>query len=171
MNTNQWKLMPVIGCLLMILLGLIALFWPGWIVSAVPVLIGLALLVMGIVQLLYSVATRDYAVFPSFQLIQGLINTVIGIIILCNRTGTTAFIAVWFGIWALVSGVSMILMAVRRNRLSLPWITRLTVGIIEAVFGIVMIANPFAVLSAFVVCAGIYLVVFGVFLAVSLWKL
>ena len=167
----KWKLLPLSAGLLLALLGLIAIIRPGWAAMTLAMLLGLALLLAGIIGIAFSLTTRAISPQPLFALLQSLVCLVMGIILIFNPYATMIFVAVCFGIWTLLTGLTLVWQGILRLRQKRIWVYSLIGGAIITLFALVMLFMPLMAIQAFALVSGIYLIACGAGLAVTLYQL
>jgi uncharacterized membrane protein HdeD (DUF308 family) len=159
---NWWSL--VIRGLVALILGVVALVWPGITLAALVILFGAYALIDGVVSLIGAwKASRAHERWGVLVLegIAGIVAAVVAIL----WPGITAFaLVVLIAAWALMTGAFEIAAAVRlRKHISGEWLLALS-GVVSILFGFVMIAFPLAGALAIAYLVGIYAFLFGVLL-------
>ncbi|MFE4196833.1 HdeD family acid-resistance protein [Paenarthrobacter sp. NPDC056912] len=108
---SRWSM---VGGFISIAAGIVAVAWPGFTASAVGVLIGLWALVLGLSQLVLSLAARSYVRSWGIWFLTGVITTVFGIVVLVNPgvgflalVGMLAVFAILSGILLIASGIGL----------------------------------------------------------------
>jgi uncharacterized membrane protein HdeD (DUF308 family) len=160
--SNWWS--PVMRGLIAILLGIIALAWPGITVGALVLLFGAYALIDGIFSLAgawrASRAHERWGV-STFEGVTGIIAAVVTV----AWPGITALALVFMvGAWAIVTGIFEIAAAIKlRKYIKGEWFLVLG-GVASVVFGILLVASP--LLGALVLAAwlGVYALFFGAML-------
>jgi uncharacterized membrane protein HdeD (DUF308 family) len=156
---NWWAL--VLRGLFAVLLGLLALFWPGMTLFALVVLFGAYALADGMVGLAAGLAVaRQHARWWPF-VVEGLVGTAIGVITFGWPRITALALLYLIAAWAIATGVLEIAAAVRlRRHLRHEWLLALS-GIASVLLGLVLAAYPKAGALAMVTALGIYGIIFG----------
>ena len=116
---SDWKRMkwlPVGAGALLCVLGLASLLWPAALVRLLPILIGLAVLVLGTAEIAYRLAMRAAGDEGGPPLLQGAAALAVGLVLLLNRDVSMVFMGLVLGLWALVSAGFRIRALVRLRR-------------------------------------------------------
>ncbi|MCU1528196.1 MAG: hypothetical protein JWP75_1959 [Frondihabitans sp.] len=153
----------VIGAAIVaIVLGLIALFFPGASLLTVAILFGLALLAMGIFRL--AIAIRGTALPTGARVFTGVFGAIVliaGILCLIDPGQSLRILGIFIGIGWIFEGATGLVAGTIGSpggRRVFPIIA----GIVAIVAGLIMLFLPVLALSAFIVVAGIILIVIGV---------
>jgi uncharacterized membrane protein HdeD (DUF308 family) len=155
--------------LVAVVIGILAMAWPGITMAAIVGIFGLYAVIDGITSLMLGLTRtrthgRSWAV-----VVQGVIGILAGIVTFV-WPGITAFALVMFiGAWGIVTGVFEIVAAIRLRRvIKGEWLLALS-GIISVLFGFLVFAFPAAgavgiawVLGIYAVTAGLVLIALGV---------
>jgi uncharacterized membrane protein HdeD (DUF308 family) len=163
--TNWWSLL--IRGLLAILVGLIALTFPGITVGSLVILFGAYALLDGIMGIAGALrASRSHERW-GWLLFEGIAGIVAAAVTILWPAITTLALVYLIGAWALVTGLLEIATAIQLRRyIRGEWILILS-GIASIVFGIFVTAVPLAGALAIAWWVGVYALFFGV-LMVSL---
>lgn len=99
----------------------------------------------------------------------GFISIAAGILAIAWPGITAAVIGVIIGLWALVLGISQIILALAARSFIRSWGLWLLTGLITTVFGIVVLVNPgigllglMGMLAAFAIVTGLLLIASGI---------
>jgi uncharacterized membrane protein HdeD (DUF308 family) len=155
--------------LVAVVIGILAMAWPGITIAVVVGIFGLYAVIDGVTNLILGLSrTRTHGRSWAVSL-QGAVGVLAGIVTFV-WPGITAFALVMFiGAWAIVTGVFEIAAAIRLRRyIKGEWLLALS-GIISVLFGFLVFAFPTAgavgiawVLGIYAVAAGMVLVALGV---------
>jgi uncharacterized membrane protein HdeD (DUF308 family) len=104
--------------LLALLIGVIALVWPGITALALIVLIALWALTTGIVEISLAVRLRRVITNEWWLAVSGVLSILVGIILLVRPGAGALAIAIVIGIYAILFGVVLIVFGLRLRRLS-----------------------------------------------------
>ena len=160
---HSWKWMECSLGILMILLGLIALFFPGFILGFLSLALGIPILLFGAVQIFRSI--RLYKLLGSLPmppLLTGVIAAVVGLTFLVYRATPTVIFGTIFGIWALGSGAVKMNRAIASRQAGQPCAWLFVQSFIHIAFGFFLIINPVGVTALWVNVIGAYLVYLGI---------
>jgi len=133
---RHWWVILIRG-LLFIFLGIYMIASPAGSFAALGFLFGLIILLAGCVELLH--ATRDSAVSSRrWHLMLGIIDVVLGIVLMGHITASVTILRIIVGIWFLFMGVSLFNFAQHAGR-SLA----LTIGaVLIVIFALFILFNP-----------------------------
>jgi uncharacterized membrane protein HdeD (DUF308 family) len=159
---NWWSVL--FRGLLAILIGFIALAFPGVTISAFVFLFAVYVLVDGVLSLTGALrAVKSHERWGSL-LIEGIAGIAAAVITVLWPAITVLTLVYVIAAWAIVTGVFEIAAAARlREYISGEWILALS-GIASIVFGVVVAAVPGAGALVIAIWFGVYEVVFGVLL-------
>ena len=141
-----------------VIVGLVVLFWPRATLLVVAVLVGLLLIVAGIFRVVtaFSLDTEGAGVRALFLLL-GLLLIVVGILCLRSPFRTTAILVLLFGLSWIVNGVIEIFYGFAGGG---GW--AIVSGTVSVLAGIVVLVYPVPSVVTMIWLFGIMLVVIGV---------
>ncbi len=158
--------------ILFILMGCVALYHPAEALYTVGLYIGYFMLVSGIFYLfaLFNKNSRDRS--KSWYLIEGLLDVILGILILSSPAFTVEILPYFIGFWVIFLGIS---------QLSLPFVMGegfsgmkiwfIILGIISLVFGFIIINSPFISGIKLTVLLSIFFIAYGIVQTFASFKL
>jgi uncharacterized membrane protein HdeD (DUF308 family) len=155
-----------------VLFGVVALAWPSVTVWALVVVFGAYAIVDGVSAIIRAVRARKVESAWAWWLVGGVVSLVAGIVAFV-WPGITALAAVFvIGIWAIMGGILEIAGAVRLRKLnaSSHWVMLLIAGVLELLFGIVLVFFPVSGILSIVWLVGVFAVLFGVLFVVSAFQ-
>ncbi len=145
-----------------VLLGIIALAWPGRTLIVVAVLFGAQLIVMGIFRFVNAIATDELAGSSRVLLaLLGVLSLIVGLYAVRHLLVTLFALVVLLGIFWVVSGAIELFTALSHREMSQRGWTAIMGGI-SAVAGIIVLAYPSISLLVLAVLLSIWLIIFGV---------
>ncbi|MFO0590556.1 MAG: HdeD family acid-resistance protein [Polyangiaceae bacterium] len=116
---NWWE-MALVGAL-GIAAGVVAFFWPGITALALVVIIGVAAIVRGVVEIGAAIRLRRLIEHEWLLGLAGVVSIAFGVLLLMRPGIGMLALLWWFGIWAMVFGVVAIAQSLRllsvKNRL------------------------------------------------------
>ena len=137
------RVMWLVSAVMLMLAGVIAMLFPEQATKSLTIVITVFMLIAGIVQLMTFYVWRDYIRTTNWILVDGLITTVLAIIILVTPALTTVMIPYIFSLWLLFSGLAKIASAYELKEYDLDdWKWAVILGSVETIFAIVMFAYP-----------------------------
>jgi uncharacterized membrane protein HdeD (DUF308 family) len=152
-----------------IVIGLLAMAWPGMTIAVLVGIFGVYAIVDGLTNLFIGFARWRSGGRSWAHVIQGVVGIAAGVLTFV-WPGVTALALVWFiAAWAIVTGVLEIVAAVRlRKVITGEWLLALS-GALSIAFGLLVFAFPIAgavgiafVLGAYAVATGVILVTLGI---------
>lgn len=133
--------------IILLLVGLIMLFLPSLTNKIIGIVIGIMMLISG-VNTINKYFKRNGAKLYSFNMIFGIVLFVLGLIVILLPFSISSFITVCLGLYLIISGANKITYAVWFKIGNDPsWLITLVVGIMLIFFGILVIVNPFSMLT------------------------
>ena len=145
-----------------VLLGIIALAWPGRTLIVVAVLFGAQLIVMGIFRFVNAIATDELPGSSRVLLaLLGVLSLIVGLYAVRHLLVTLFALVVLLGIFWVVSGAIELFMALSHRDMSQRGWTAIMGGI-SVVAGIIVLAYPSISLLVLAVLLSIWLIIFGV---------
>jgi len=158
---NRYMIANCLLAIIMIILGLILYVFPTITIKTVSWLTGLIFIIVGVLAI-YSYIKKDRISLLSFNLIYGIISTVVGLLVISNPFAIANILTVSLGLWLIISGGLKVNYSIRlKNIKEQSWLLTLVVGIITILFGLMVILNPFSKLIL-VEVIGLFLIVYGV---------
>lgn len=126
------------------LIGIILLFVPELSNKVIGIIIGVIFLITGI-SLLYKFFKRDGAKLYSLNILFGILDILLGLIIIIYPFSIITFVTICLGIHMVISGALKISYAFWLKKGSEEsWTIPLVTGILLILFGFLVMFNPFA---------------------------
>jgi uncharacterized membrane protein HdeD (DUF308 family) len=156
--TRNWGAIAFRG-FLAVLLGVIAIVWPGPTVGVLVIFLGAFALVEGVANIVAGVRTRE-----RWALFEGVVSVIAGTAIVV-WPGITALVLLYLvAAWAIITGITRIIAAIQLRRvLTNEWLL-VGSGVASVIFGLIAAIFPGAGILAIIWLLGAWLIVFGVFL-------
>lgn len=140
---NKILLYNFIGAIVTLVLGMILLFLPELTNKVVGVLTGVIFLISGALAI-YNYLQRDGAKLFSLNLIFGILDFLLGAIIIVFPFSVSTFVTICFGLYMIINGVKKINYSFWLKKGSEEcWLITLVTGILLIIFGIMVMFNPF----------------------------
>ena len=158
---GQWGLSSLNGILVLIF-GLVALFFPSLTVVLLAMYFAIAILLGGIILTFYSLKFKESIQGWGYLLTEGIIGISLGVVILIMPESAAALLVIIVGLWAIFIGIVFFLSYYRDKLNERLKSFHLISGIISASLGLVMILNPFEGTRLIMILVGIYAVAYGV---------
>lgn len=169
LGRNWWVLL--LRGIAAIIFSLLAWFQPAITLAALIMLFGIYTLADGILTTWMAIAGRKSNDHWWLLLLSGLLSIAVGILTFMMPDLTALVLLVYIAVWAIVTGIMQIVVAIRiRKEVTGEWLLALG-GIISVVFGFFLIAQPAAgALSLLWVIAG-YVFVIGILMVIFSFKI
>lgn len=144
------------------ILGLTMYLWPDEMWSLIAIILGIISLVLGIVRLILYFTKDRFAAMIAYDLVIGILFTVLGVLILIFHGQVMDYIAVVFGIFLLLGSIIKVQNAIDLNRIGMKkwWIVLIFAGM-SIVFAILLIVKPDFIKSMLMKITGIFLMIDG----------
>ena len=160
-HAPSWWALALRG-LVAILFGLAALFWPGLILTVLILLFGAYALVDGIFAVIAAFRSSGRGMRRTLLLIEGAIGILFGILALFWPGLTALALLYIIALWAILSGIARIVMAIMLRRdIENEWSIALS-GVLSVILGIVLILLPGAGLLAYTWLIGLLALALGI---------
>lgn len=157
---DNWWLFLAQG-ILSIILGVLALVWPGSTLVVLTVLFGLLLLLNGIVVVMSAIGFAASNLPWGWRLTIGLLDILAGLIVIRWPGETAVTVLLFIGFWAILVGISQVIGGIADHAaLSHAWLVALD-GVVSIIFGILMVVWPAAGLLTLALLVGIFAIVHG----------
>jgi uncharacterized membrane protein HdeD (DUF308 family) len=165
----MWWLVLLRG-ILMVLFGIIALAWPGIALLSLVWVFGVYAVLDGVTAIGIGVRTRGEPHWV-WTIVQGVVSVLAGVVALIWPGVTALALLFVVAFWAIMLGIGEIggAMASRR-RGSNAWGWTLAAGILNVIFGVVLLIWPASGILTLVWLVGIFTLVGGVALIVLAFK-
>ena len=170
---KNWWLVLAKG-IFAIIFGLIALFYPDITLYTLITFFGLFAIAGGLFLAVASVINAKHNAYWGFWLTEGLLDILIGIVIIAYPEITIKIFIIIFGVWALISGVMHLINARKLRGVLINKNVHIINGVIAVLFGILLLFNPFGGGIALTMLIGIFALIYGIFsviIAVRLGKI
>ena len=165
MLQHLWKSTLLSG-ILAVILGILALTWPGITIVVAAIFFGAYLLVTGFAQVLFAFSLHVSAGGRVLLFISGAAALILAVLCFRSLAQSILLLAIWIGVGFIFRGVATAVSAISDPTLPGRW-WEIFIGGISLVAGIIMLASPFQSIATLTVVVGIWLIVIGVFEVVS----
>lgn len=144
--------------ILLIILALFLIFKPMQSLNFIMILLGIILTLNGIIHSISYFSTPNEYKMLSFELVQGVICVVLGLVFIFNPSLINSFLTYIIGAWILIESVIKIQMALNlKSMQNSNWMITMLLGLLTLALAIVIIINPFATIAAVTTVTGIIL--------------
>jgi uncharacterized membrane protein HdeD (DUF308 family) len=158
---RHWGWILIFG-ILMVVVGVIALAWPGPTVIALAVLFGIQLIVSGIFWFIGAFSRGEESGGARvMSAILGLLGILIGLYAVRHIVVSVVALALLIGIYWVANGIAEIYNAITRHEQEhRGWMGFL--GVLSVLAGIIVIVYPGISLVTLAIVLGIWLIIYGV---------
>ncbi|NUR69362.1 MAG: hypothetical protein HOU81_00935 [Hamadaea sp.] len=168
-QVSGWRSATPAGAVTSIVLGLVLLVWPGQTLEVFGWLLAIALFLIGLARMLTGITGHRTGRARLWRILTGLVYLVAGIVIAANLPGSIRTIVVIVGIGWIVAGVAEIVAAFQNPPGERS--VAVVIGLMNAVFGLILLVFPEPSLVFLVWFAGIWLILVGVLQLAFAWWL
>jgi uncharacterized membrane protein HdeD (DUF308 family) len=162
---HLWKSTLLSG-VLAVVLGILVLAWPAITIFVAAIFFGAYLLVAGISQVVFAFSLHVSAGGRVLLFISGAAALILAVLCFRSLQDSILLLAIWIGVGFIFRGVATAVSAISDPTLpGRAW--EIFIGVISLIAGIVLLASPFESLATLTFVVGIWLIVLGVFEAVS----
>src|SRR3982075_1638044 len=165
MLQHLWKSALLSG-ILAVILGILALTWPGITIVVAAIFFGAYLLVTGFAQVLFAFSLHVSAGGRGLLVISGAAALILAVLCFRSLAQSILLLAIWIGVGFIFRGVATAVSAISDPTLPGRW-WEIFIGGISLLAGVIMLASPFQSIATLTVVVGIWLIVIGVFEVVS----
>ena len=138
------KLDVILGALLYIVLGIVALVIPDTMIKILGYLIGILLILVGAVSMICYLLREVSQNYNRNEFGYGLVSIAVGILFLYKIEWIISLVPVILGIMVLASGGVKLQHVIDMKRMGYGnWMTVLILAVINVVLGVVLVVNPF----------------------------
>lgn len=143
MNKTLSRVLWIIAGVLLIVAGVYCFVSPDAALSGLSLILGLAMLFSGIVDIVIFASSRRFMLGSGWFLLDGIFTVLLAIFLLCNQAFTMLSLPFIFGMWLLFGGISRFVSSFDLQRLGVRgwgWFTVL--GILLTAAGILSFYDP-----------------------------
>ena len=156
----RWNL--ILMALVFIALGVILIIWPTETLTTSCYILAALLIAVGVVSLISYMKKDISGIIYRYDLVVGLSCVLGGVLIIIKVEQLTDLIPVVLGFLVTISGILKIQNSIDMLRLGHgTWHVAFALAVINIVFGIVLLINPFAK-EVLITCIGVALVYSGI---------
>jgi uncharacterized membrane protein HdeD (DUF308 family) len=163
-SSGAYRAIEIILGIIALAAGILALFFPAAVVVTLVVFFGIALLAIGILRIATAVSTSNlYRSTRSTNAIIGVVALIIGLIILFFPVFSTEVIVILIGFGFLVYGLGRLVIGGAAKNLSTGLRAGMVIlGILVAIFGIVIILFPVIGVYTYAFFVSLALILIGI---------
>ena len=174
MKKKNWisKSVSLVTSILLIILGVLAIFAKDFFSSALGLISGIFLIAIGVLSIVYAVAIKKMILGSGWLIVQGILAIVLGTALATIQDASITAISMILATWLVIRGVAKMWdsTTLRRFRVSTRWLT-LTLGALYFILGILLyIFNSFTN-DLIIVLIGVFFIVSGCLNIVELFDI
>lgn len=164
MKKKSWlrKSLSLITSLLLITLGILALFSKDNFASILGIISGIALILIGALTILYAVIIKRMILGTGRLIFQGILSTLLGILLLVVQEASIYLVSTFLSIYLLIRGISKISNSVTLKTFKVTswWIT-LVLGILYTILGLALFIFNNATNEIVTILIGTFFIISG----------
>lgn len=152
---KKYEKISILSSVLMIIMAILLMLKPTAILNTIITIFGLIILAQGIINLiLYFIAGKEERVF-SDALIEGILFTVISLLILKNKTFMISVMPILVGVWIIIRSIVKVQLSFNMKAADeKSWILLLISSLITLIVGIIAVINPFEIMVTVTILTG-----------------
>ena len=143
MNKTLSRILWIVAGVLLIAAGVYCFVSPDAALGGLSLMLGLAMLFSGVVDIVIFASSRRYMLGSGWFLLEGIFTVLLAVFLLCNQAFTMLSLPFIFGMWLLFGGISRFVSSFDLQRLGVKgwgWFTAL--GVLLTVAGILSFYDP-----------------------------
>lgn len=145
---------------MLIVLSIFLISRPTQSLNFLVITFGVILVINGLIHIISYFSTKDDFMIFNFELIQGIISIITGLLFIFQPRIISTFLPFFVGVWIIIESVIKFQVALNlRGIEGTNWIMMLVLSILTAIIGIIIILNPFASAIALTTVCGILLLI------------
>ncbi len=145
-----------------LMLGLVALMWPGLTLYILVIFFAVNIMFVGIVELFRPVVEKDTK-HGVLSVILGILGIVAGLYLLSNPMVSVSIVALLVAFWAILFGIGDLMLGFVDSSSNAGYrVLFVLIGVLSVLFGFYLIFYPATSLLAFIWILGLYAAITGV---------
>ena len=162
-SLKTYKTWAIVLAVVIMVLGLVMVFWPGISAVAICYLMGAVCIAAGIYEIIRYFDLGLIGVLFRYDLFLGIMSVLAGVLLLLHPNGALVILPVILGFYIILASVFSIQISTEARHFGFSgWWGALLLGIAGAVLGVLMIFDPFKGAKALMIFTGTSLLVTGV---------
>ena len=162
MSRTTSRVLWVIAGVLLVMAGIVCLRNPGAALTSMTMILGVAMLFSGIVDIVIFATAHNYMAGSGWFLLDGILTVLLSLFVLGNGWFTALTLPFIFGMWLIFSGITKFVNSFDLQRLGVRgwgWFT--AIGVLLACAGFFSFLSPIASLVAMTTVVGVFLILQG----------
>ncbi len=162
MSKRVWNLIIGLG---LITLGIFLIIKPDQTFENLIMYIGITLLIVGVLKIVSSIINKQKMLLPGSVIFNGVLNILLGIILITTSSITIKLISIFIGIWLIMSSFSKLLFLYNFKEDIVKY--NMFLQILKLIIGIIVLTTPVitSIFSGLVI--GIILIVIGIWTIIN----
>lgn len=146
--------------ILLVILALFLIFKPAESLNFIVILLGGILTLSGIIHTIsYFYTPSEFKTF-SFELVEGIINIVIGLVFILKPELISGILPFIIGAWVVIEGIVRFQLSLNIKDIeNSNWFILLLVSVLTISLGLIIIVNPFGAKITITALCGIFLLI------------
>ncbi|MGB4253499.1 MAG: HdeD family acid-resistance protein [Minisyncoccales bacterium] len=160
-SVKYWYLVLVAG-IISIGVGLWVMIFPRESITVTALVFVLTFLITGLFETIFAIANRNAMTNWGWELALGILNLIIGVLLLLNPAISVLTLAFYVGFVILFHSLAAIIIAFDLKRyLILQWGNLLAMGIIGFILAVLLLVNPSLTTMVVIIFLGLALIIGG----------
>ncbi len=155
---RSWWILVMFG-VVSVAIGVLLIFWPGQTLTVATALFGALMILSGLVRFVQAVFSSGTD-HRWLLLISAILGVVVGIVVMRNPESVIALIVLLAALFWIIGGMVELFRGLTDANLPDRG-ARIGLGVISAVFGVVILVWPAPTVLVFAILAGAYSILFG----------
>ena len=169
-SEGRSRFLSIVAGILMLAFGVIFLLARNAAIEFICVMLIILLLAEGVINCVVYFTTEHILPAIGWTLASGIVQIVFALYLIFNFGFAVGIFGTVVGILALVNAVSTISLAAHSRILGVRhWIALFGLGLLELIFSLMMLWNPYVGASFAVICLGIYMLIAGIHILVDMF--
>lgn len=159
---KKYNRSSIITSILMIIVAILLIVKPIKAMEWIIIFLSAIIIIDGIFDFINYFKSDKETKLYSFGLIEGLLEVLAGILVILNKDVLIAFLPLILGSWIILKNIIKIQLAINLKQFCSDWYLLLIFAILSLLFGILIILNPFSVITI-TLLSGIFLLITEIF--------
>ena len=152
------KLSKILSLVVIALVGLFLVIYPGDTLNIVVGVFGCALLLIGVIGIVSYFLPKNKNSRSTLDLLISIVEAIVGPIVVSNIGFVISLFPIFAGVIIALQGVLYLISTLRMKSDNNSWKLGLVLSLVMIAFGILIFANPFATLATLVRLTGVALI-------------
>ncbi|HJJ63459.1 MAG TPA: DUF308 domain-containing protein [Methanocorpusculum sp.] len=148
--------------ILLLAVGIFCILFPTTFCDFIPLIVGVSMMIVGVFGIFVGFETRNYKTPEISGLGDAVVLTLLGFVIVISQNASLLLLGVIWGLLGLGKGAKEINTFLYRASRKENFIFPLVIGILEVIFGLILILEPTEHIAFHVIILGINMVLFSI---------